>query len=95
MQIKYTGIAFAALTQLVNFIESLNTEGAGLRWLNKFEVFLQKKFTDTAKFSVCNNKTFRAAGLYCINYNDWVIAFSRHENGILIETILHSSRIVD
>lgn len=95
MQVKYTGVAFAALAQLINFIELQNTQGAGLRWLNKFETFLQKKFIAGAKFPVCNNNTFKMAGLYCINYNDWVIAFSLHQNEILIEAILHSSRIVD
>ena len=42
MQVNYTTEAFASLISLVNFIEKKNTENAGLRWLNRFEHFLQK-----------------------------------------------------
>ena len=45
MQINYTADAFGFLIQLVNYIESANTKGAGLRWLNRFELFLQKTLT--------------------------------------------------
>ena len=31
----------------------------------------------------------------CIYYNEWVIAFSVHENTILIEALLHKLRISD
>ena len=40
MQISYTIDAFSALTNVVNFIESKNTLGSGVRWLKKFEYFL-------------------------------------------------------
>ena len=42
MEINYTNDAVEALTSLVNFIEEHNTEGAGLRWLDKFENFYSK-----------------------------------------------------
>ncbi len=42
MQVNYTTDAFASLHQLINFIETKNTTGAGLRWLSKYEVFLQQ-----------------------------------------------------
>lgn len=44
MQINYTKKAFATLTQLVNYIEVSNTQGAGVRWLNRYEAFLEKNF---------------------------------------------------
>jgi len=43
MHIEYTTEAFTSLVQLVNYIESKNTRGAGLRWLNRFDTFLEKK----------------------------------------------------
>ena len=36
MQVNYTFNALYTLTQLVNYIESKNTLGAGNRWLNKY-----------------------------------------------------------
>ena len=42
MQVNYTTDAFHTLIRLVNYIESTNTQGAGLRWLAYFEEFLEE-----------------------------------------------------
>jgi hypothetical protein len=55
MQINYTADAFSSLIQLVNFIESKNTFGAGLRWLKRFEMFLEKKLHTPEQIKLCNN----------------------------------------
>ncbi len=47
MQVKYTIDAFASLTHLINFIEINNTAGAGIRWVNKYEQFIEKTFLNT------------------------------------------------
>ena len=39
MNIDYTTEAFSSLIQLINYIESKNTQGAGVRWLTRFENF--------------------------------------------------------
>ena len=95
MEINYTNDAVASLTALVNFIESHNTKGAGLRWLNKFEVYLQENLKHHSVIIPCNNLTFRQLNLKCIYYNDWLIAFSEEKNRITIEALLHKSRIKD
>ena len=95
MQVNYATDAFVSLTGLINFIEANNTAGAGMRWLSRYEKFLQKSFVDAKKIKLCHNKTFRKLNLKCINYNDWVIAFSMNEKFILIEALLHKSRIID
>ena len=93
MQINYTVNAFTSLTQLINFIESNNTAGAGLRWLAKYELFLQKTFLAPQRITLCHNKTFNQLNLRCLYFNDWIIAFSIYEEYILIEALLHRSRI--
>ena len=95
MQIKYTTDAFASLTQLINFIEAKNTSGAGIRWLERYETYLKKALVNTKQTKLCHNATFKRLNLRCIYYNDWLIAFSIHENFILIEALLHKSRITD
>ena len=95
MQIKYTSDAFASLAHLINFIESKNTAGAGVRWLERYEQHLTKSFVNAKSKRLCNNATFKKLNLRCIYFNDWLIAFSIHENFILIETLLHKSRIKD
>ncbi|MEP6700791.1 MAG: hypothetical protein ABJA85_05730 [Bacteroidota bacterium] len=95
MQINYTVDALVSLLQLINFIESKNTQGAGLRWLDRYEAVLQKQLYHPNQTKLCHNQTFRRLNLHCINYNDWVIAFSIQETSILIEAMIHKSRITD
>lgn len=95
MQINYSSDAFAALTGIVNFVESKNTRGAGLRWFNRYEKFIEKSLIKPDVINYCNNKTFYELKLRCINFNDWVIAFSVGKNNIFIEAILHSSLLTD
>lgn len=95
MEIRYTTHAFASLVQLINFIESKNTIGAGERWLTKYEAYIRKSFTTPMRKSICNNVTLKKLNLRCIYFKDWLIAFSIHENYILIEALFHKSRIRD
>ncbi len=95
MLVKYTTDAFACLTRLVNFIEERNTAGAGIRWLNRYEKHLNKALVNAKHIKLCNNATFKKVYLRCIYFNDWLIAFSIHEDFILIETLLDKSRITD
>ncbi|WP_462222796.1 type II toxin-antitoxin system RelE/ParE family toxin [Ferruginibacter sp.] len=95
MQVNYTKEAFASLISLVNFIEGKNTENAGLRWLNRYEYFLQKTLFNPAQIKLCHNLTFNKLNLRCIYFNDWVIAFSIHNDFVLVEALLHKSRISD
>ncbi|GEO08237.1 hypothetical protein SAE01_07330 [Segetibacter aerophilus] len=95
MQINYTSDAFETLIQLVNFTETTNTTGAGLRWLKKYEAFLEKKLSNNTGIRLCNNAALNKLHLQCIYYNVWLIAYSVETNRILIEAILHKSRIVD
>ena len=43
MEIRYTKDTYRVLIQLINYIEEKNTEGAGLRWLGRYESWLLKK----------------------------------------------------
>jgi len=95
VQINYTGEAFATLLGIINYVDRINTTGAGLRWLDKFETFLQHELTHPSLIKLCNNRAFNQLNLRCVNFNDWVIAFSVSDKQVLIEAILHSSRIVD
>ena len=95
MQINYTIDAFASLIRLVNYIEDKNTEGAGLRWLNRYESFLKEKLLLRDQIKTCNNFTLKKLGLRCIYFNEWVIAFSINEDFTLIEALIHKSRISD
>lgn len=95
MQISYSMDAFASLINVVNFIESKNTIGSGIRWLGRFEDFLVASFVSPLSLKFCNNQMFNQLQLRCLNFNDWVIAFTVQDEGVTIEAILHSSRLTD
>ena len=58
MQISYTGSAFESLVDVVNYVESMNALGAGVRWLDRFETFLDNSLKTASTLKLCNNKTF-------------------------------------
>jgi len=58
MRINYSEDAFETLSRIVNFVEEKNTLGAGLRWLEKFEDFLNLKLEHPEYIRPCNNYTF-------------------------------------
>ncbi len=95
MQINYTASAFASLASLINFVEDRNTKDAGIRWLQRYEFFLEKALAKAEHIRLCNNETLKKLSLRCIYYNDWIIAFSIQKGVILIEALLHKSRIID
>ena len=95
MEINYTRDAFDSLSALLLFIEKENTKGAGIRWLDKFESFLIETLPLNDVITYCNNKTFHQLKLKCLNYNDWIIAFTVNDETINIEAILHKSRLKD
>ena len=70
MQISYTEDAFNSLVHLVNYIESTNTQGAGLRWLHRYESFLIKKLQIPEQIRFCHNATFNQLQLRCVYFNN-------------------------
>jgi len=95
MQIKYTKSASNSLTNLIYFIEKTNTLDSGIRWLNKYELFLKSALMLSINPKICNNLSLKELGLNCLYYNEWLIAYSIQQDFILIEAIFHKSRIVD
>ena len=95
MVINYSTSVLKVLSDIVNYVESMNTYGAGDRWLLKLELFLQKSLRNPSTIKLCNSRTFYNKGLRCIQFNDWVIGFTFSNNEVLIEAIIHSSNITD
>lgn len=56
---------------------------------------MHQRLIKTAAIKLCNNVTFHRMHLRCINFNDWVIAFSMDGDDVLTQAILHTSRLVD
>ena len=95
MGIKFSNYFSEEIDSIIQFIDSINNYGAGLRWFLKFEEFLKKQLQFPNTHPICNNIAFKKYNLCCIFYNDWTIAFQYNESQVLLVAIFHKSNIVD
>ena len=95
MKINYTNAAYESLLAINEFVELRNTLGAGYRWYLRYEDFILEKLLLHKAIPLCKINTLQRLKLYCVHYKDWTIAFSKANDEILIELLLHKSRIRD
>lgn len=79
MEIVLKPKAQKALSLIAKFVEDNNTQGSGLRFIEKFSLKLSSYATENTQYAVCKNSTLSALGFSCITISKWVIAF-RIEN---------------
>ena len=83
------------LLAVANWVESKNTKGSGLRWLNKFYVYIEKNAKAVHALPLCKYKVFKAKKLICLTYNDWVIACKVEDNNVAVHAVIHRSWLQD
>jgi hypothetical protein len=79
------------LLEISEFIESINTEGSGKRWLDKIQFFLTSYAKSNVVYALCQNEDFALSGLSCITYNGWIIAFKIEEDLFVVYKIIRGS----
>jgi len=57
--------------------------------------FVKKKFFNPSKIKRCHNPTLNLLQLRCIYFNEWLTAFLVKADFVLIEALVHKSRISD
>ena len=77
--------------EICEFIDSINAEDSGNRWLDKISAFLVSYAKSNVKYALCRNETFAADGLSCITFNGWVIAFKIEGNEFVVYQIVRGS----
>ena len=71
------------LYEVSEFVEGINTEGSGKRWLDKIRSFLHSYAKSNVVYALCQDEDMALKGLSCITYNGWIFAF-KIENGQFI-----------
>jgi hypothetical protein len=91
MEIEIRVKALKTLDEVANYVESLNTSGAGSRCLDKFFVRVQSYAKPDVSYALCKNLRLAKRNFSCITYNNWVVAFKIANNKFVIYEIIHGS----
>jgi hypothetical protein len=76
MNVQFSYVAFDKITDLAEFIDDINSPGAGDRWLEKLIQFI----TDYAQLNdvqwpLCRNQNLASYQYSYLIYKKWVVAF--------------------
>ena len=71
MTVQYSEEARETLFSISDFIDGLNTEGSGDRWVTRFHRWLSDYAKSNVAYALCANETLASLNLSCIIHNDW------------------------
>jgi hypothetical protein len=75
MKVSLEPDALETLSDVAEFMDSINTPGAGEFWVTDFILHLYTYSKPNVTYALCQNKVFAEEGLSCITSKGWVIAF--------------------
>lgn len=93
MKIVIEPIAQDTITEIAEFVDGINTEGAGDRWTDKILDFIVSYAQPKTQYALCSNKTLAQEGFSCIVFNNWVIVFKIETNVFTVYQLIHGSII--
>ena len=76
MNIAFSESALEKINDIAEFIDDINTEGAGDRWVERLFQFVDEYALSNVSWPLCNHPDLAAMHYSCITYNHiWVIVF--------------------
>lgn len=91
MEIEIRAKAIKTLDDIASYLDSLNTFGAGNRWLDRFFTRIEKYARPEVTYALCKNSRLAIRGFSCITFNNWVVAFKITKGKFVIYEIIHGS----
>ena len=90
MTVVFKPKAEDTLRDITEFIDDMNVSGAGERWAVKFVEFIYEYAEiKTIKIHLlCNNESLAEAGMSCLIYKGWVIAFKVERKNFVVYQII-------
>ena len=90
MNIVFKPKAEDTLRDIVEFVDDMNVFGAGERWAVKCIEFIAEyaQIKSIKKFPLCNNESLALAGMSCLIYKGWVLAFKTENRDFVIYQII-------
>lgn len=83
-----------AIVQVSEFVESKNTTGSGVRWMNKVFDFIHDFAKPNVQYPLCHYKSFRLKGYSCISFADeWLIVFKIKGNQFTVHRFVWAGKL--
>lgn len=82
-----------SITEISDFIDAVNTSGAGERWVERMIDSIESfaRSAEHVTYALCTNEAFASKGLSCFNFNDWIIAFKAIDEVFEVHFIVRGS----
>lgn len=91
LKVKYSSTAEKTLTDISVFIDSVNTEGSGKLWKERFHLKILRYAQSNIIYSVCRYEEYSKKGFSCISIGDWIIIFKINNDKFLVQHIILGS----
>jgi hypothetical protein len=91
MRVVFRPDAESVLDEVADFIDGINIEGSGGLWTERFIAHVYTYALPNVTYALCKDQDFAAAGLSCINYNDWIIAFKIQDDLLIVHEIIRGN----
>lgn len=73
-------VAQITINEIAELSDGINTPGAGDRWLDKLFDFISSYVKPNVTYALCSHTKLALQNYSCIVFNNWVIAFTIHED---------------
>ncbi|MCW3124495.1 MAG: hypothetical protein JWO03_153 [Bacteroidetes bacterium] len=80
--------------EVSEFVDSVNTEGSGNRWIDKISTFLLSYARSNVQYVLCRDESLATEGLSCITFNGWIIAFKIEEGEFVVYQLIRGSILI-
>lgn len=81
------------MEKTAEYLETINTPGAGDRWLDKVVSQIVSLANSKAKFAICNHASLAKFNYRCYIYKDWVIAFKQTDKKFEVCRFIWGARL--
>lgn len=91
LNLKYSITAEKTLTEVSLFIDSVNTEGSGKRWKDRFHLKILRYAQSNIIYNSCRYEEYAVKGFSCISIGDWIVVFKIKNGNFLVQYIILGS----
>jgi hypothetical protein len=91
MKVSLRPDALETLSDVAEFIDTVNTPGAGQFWITDFILHLYTYAKPNVTYALCQNQIFAQEGLSCIAYKGWVAAFKLESDEMTVYHIVRGN----
>jgi hypothetical protein len=91
MRVIYLPEAEETFFEVSYFVDSINIEGTGDKWVDKFISAVYSYAKPDVTYALCKDDYLASLDLRCININDWIIAFKIEEDVFVVHKIIRGS----